>query len=177
MFKLLSLATALAAVLAGNTADRTKAFTPLTPPRNIAPCGQCPEDIAVLAAVLLVENLCAYTNIRSLGSIQNGVIGEAGTIQTILNRNGTCADSGVLPIADGLIDLIPEYSCTQLPQVTTISVDLDGKITLDAASEITWVVGDPAVETVENHYVFEPTGCGCQYRLVELTQTGLTCVN
>lgn len=177
MFKLLSIATALAAVLAGNTADRTKAFTPLTPPRNIAPCGQCPEDLAVLAAVLLTENLCTYTNTRSLGSIQNGVIGEVGTIQTVLNRNGTCVDSGILPIADGLIDLIPEYSCSLSPQVTTISVDLDGKITVNAVSEITWVVGDPAVEIVENRYVFEPTGCNCQYRLVELTQIGNTCVN
>lgn len=116
------------------------------------------------------------TNIRDLATIQGGILADHGTMQTVLARNGTCVDSGIVPLISGLVPLIPIIYYTSPATITSSVVDARGRVVVLADGEYAWAIPGSPVYQAKNRYIFEPVCGTCQFRLVDFYMSAVDCM-
>lgn len=177
MFKIFVLLTAAVTVFASEVSDANKVEEGRPCNTCNSPCpGRCPNDLALSAAQLLVNNFCNIINELDLTSIQGGLLGFPSTLQYNWMPQEVCIDSGVVPFMNGIIPVLPQISCTATPTITSSYVDAKGRVIVFADNLFAFVTsGEAPPNTIRSRYVFEPVCGTCQFRLVDLTMVDILC--
>lgn len=177
MFKIFALLAAAATVFASEVSEANKVEEGRPCNTCNSPCpGRCPNDLALSAAQLLVENFCNIINTRDLPTIQGGLLGFPSTIQYNWMPQAVCVDSGVVPFMNGIITAMPQIICVATPTITSSYVDAKGRVIVFADNLFAFVInGESPASTIRSRYVFEPVCGTCQFRLVDLTMVDSLC--